>query len=295
MSSQLFLILLSIGACSASKTTKQDTTTFPYTVNVPTQTISLAADLKEISGLSLSADGEQLLAINDEKGILFMLNKTTGNIEQQVVFHDDGDYESLEVVDNTIYIGKGKGSIYAINDIKEPLKNKQKYDTGLGKEADIEGMAYDKAQNQLILTCKGVTSDPYKRSIYGFDLATKKLTTAPLFDISLTQVQDFLKKTNADQDDFDKYFETVPSEFHFGPSGIAVHPITGEWYVISSVGKVLMVVSRKGEILNMIKLDKKIHPQPEGITFETDGTLYISDEGKNEAIPKIHRFIYNKQ
>jgi DNA-binding beta-propeller fold protein YncE len=154
-------------------------------------------------------------------------------------------------------------------------------------------MAYDKAQNQLILTCKGATSDPFKRSFYGFDLTTKKCSEVPLFDISLTQVQDFLKKTNANQDDFDKYLDAAPSEFHFGPSGIAVHPITGEWYIVSSVGKVLMVVSRKGDILNMIKLDKKIHPQPEGITFDSDGTLYISDEGKNEAIPQIHRFVWN--
>ncbi len=277
-----------------TKSIKKDTTDFPYHVNEPTQTMMLGTELKEISGLSLSANGEQLITVNDEKGILFFLNKSTGNIEQQVVFHDDGDYESLEVVDNTIYICKSKGVIYAIKDIKDPTKNQERYDTGLGKDADIEGMAYDKTQNQLLLTCKGITSDPLQRAIYGFDLTTKKCSPQPLFNISLTQVQDFLKKTNADQNTFDKYFETTPSEFHFGPSGIAVHPFTQEWYMVSSVGKVLMVVSRKGEILNIIKLDKKIHAQPEGITFDKNGTLYISNEGKNEKIPMIHRFEYNK-
>jgi uncharacterized protein YjiK len=277
-----------------TKAIKKDTTDFPYRVNEPTQTMSLGTELKEISGLSLSANGEQLMTVNDEKGILFFLNKSTAAIEQQIIFHEDGDYESLEVVDNTIYICKSKGVIYAIKDLKNPVTSQERYDTGLGKDADIEGMAYDKAQNQLILTCKGLTSDPMKRAIYGFDLATKKCTAQPLFDISLTQVQDFLKKTNADQNAFDKYLEVAPSEFHFGPSGIAVHPQTGEWYVVSSVGKILLVISRKGEILNMIKLDKKIHPQPEGITFDKDGTLYISNEGKKEAIPNIHRFEYNK-
>ena len=43
----------------------------------------------------------------------------------------------------------------------------------------------------------------------------------------------------------------------------------------------------------MIKLKKKIHEQPEGIVFAQDGTMYISNEGK-EGKGKIYKFAYNE-
>ena len=42
----------------------------------------------------------------------------------------------------------------------------------------------------------------------------------------------------------------------------------------------LLIINQAGEIQHMVKLSKKIHRQPEGITFAKDGTLYISNEGK---------------
>lgn len=67
------------------------------------------------------------------------------------------------------------------------------------------------------------------------------------------------------------------------PSGIAVHPVTGEFYIISAVGNILMVVNRNNEIVHLEKLIPKLYKQPEGICFSPDGkTLYISNEGKQK-------------
>ena len=44
----------------------------------------------------------------------------------------------------------------------------------------------------------------------------------------------------------------------------------------------MMVFSRDNRMLAMIKLRSKYYPQPEGICFGADGTLYISNEGDDE-------------
>ncbi|MEZ4981635.1 MAG: SdiA-regulated domain-containing protein [Saprospiraceae bacterium] len=77
------------------------------------------------------------------------------------------------------------------------------------------------------------------------------------------------------------------------PSAIAQHPITEEFYILSSVGKLLMVLSAEGEINYIEKLDKKILPQPEGICFEKNGTMWISSEGKKSGNGTVLKYNLN--
>ncbi len=294
MFQNLFILILVISACATKKQMTSSINPLPYQLNEPTQTMVMPVALKEISGLGFSGDGSQLVAIQDEQGIIFYLNKKTGNIERQVTFKDPGDYEDLQTVRDTTYVLKSKGVLYATSAIQNPTPTVDRYDLGLGKDADLEGLGYDKAHNQLFIACKGVTENAFERSVYGFSLTTKKRSEKPLFTISLSQIQDFVSTNLKGQSGFDKYFDATATEFHFGPSAIAVHPLTGELYMLSSVGKLLLVLSPEGKILNIEKLDKKIHVQPEGILFEADGTLYISNEGKKEQDGIIYRFDYKK-
>jgi uncharacterized protein YjiK len=75
----------------------------------------------------------------------------------------------------------------------------------------------------------------------------------------------------------------------FSPSGIAIHPNTELVYILSSVGKLLVILTPNGSIHHIEKLNKEIHKQPEGICFEKDGTLWISTEGKG-GTAKIFEF-----
>jgi len=54
-----------------------------------------------------------------------------------------------------------------------------------------------------------------------------------------------------------------------------------------------MIVSPKGEIIHIEKFKKKMHPQPEGICFEKDGTMWVSNEGKDGA-PTLLRYEYKR-
>ena len=86
-----------------------------------------------------------------------------------------------------------------------------------------------------------------------------------------------------------EYFNPGKGNSSFQPSGIEVHPKTGHIYVLAHVGKLLVVLNRRGKILHIAKLKSKHLDQPEGITFAPDGTMYISSEaagGKTQA-PRI--------
>jgi uncharacterized protein YjiK len=287
-----FLVILS---CQNTVSIANGDPNIPYSLNKPAKTYTVQQPiLQEISGLTFSSNHKSLITLQDEAGILFWLNRDNGAIEKQITFKvDGGDFEDLATVGETIYVLRSKGVISAIENTEDEknLKVTVFDKTPLQKTADTEGLCYDEKNNRLLITCKGATGDPFSRAIWSFDLKTKQYATTPVFEISLKQIQAYLNTQNVDKEEFKKFFEPTETEFNFGPSAIAIHPKTGDYYILSSVGKILLLTDTSGKIKGIEKLQKKIHAQPEGIIFDTDATFYISNEGKKEETPKIHVFL----
>ena len=89
-----------------------------------------------------------------------------------------------------------------------------------------------------------------------------------------------------------KDFKKIADEkFNFYPSAIGVHPITGDIYVLSTKDtKGLARFSHDGKLKDFQWIDKGLMPQPEGLCFSPDGTLFISSEGKHGKPAQILRF-----
>ncbi len=282
----------------ASKKTMTPSFDFAYDLKQPDLSFDLDQDLQEISGLTLSQDSQQICAIQDEDGFLFFINKETGKIEEKIKFHKKGDYEGLTMVGASVYVVKSTGTLYEVTELTAKQPKLEKYKSFINKSYEVEGLCHDAKNNRLLMACKAKAGegDRFKltRAIYSFDLTKKEVALEPSFLVSLTQIQDFLKGSDAVKElhRFDDFFDKNPREIPFCPSAVAIHPTTGNVYVLSSVNKILMILAPNSKILHMVKLDKKIHKQPEGITFEADGTLYISNEGKG-GTPRLHRFAYN--
>ncbi len=267
---------------------------FPYDLNKPVESFKLSGKLVEISGLSLSSDGEFILAHNDEQGKIFYLKKKNGKIEDDFKFYKNGDYEGIEMVGDKIYVTRNNGTIYEVSDLESDKPKTKDFKTDLSAANDVEGLGFDSKNNRLLLACKGKAGDgkEYKRTraIYGCDLNTKKLIERPVYLINRNAIQSFIQ-TNSDR--LEKFLEALIPEqaaSAFAPSGIAIHPKTGNIYILSSVGKLLVVLNPNGQIIHIQELDKSIHKQPEGIAFEQDGTLWISSEGKGSS-GKLFKFV----
>jgi len=262
----------------------------PYSLKDPMVKYELDHDLQEISGLSLSPDRKSLFAIQDEKGKIFQLDKASGEILKKVKFHKDGDYEGIEVVGDRIFVVKSNGKLYEIRNFDSSDQELIKHEFFLEKKNDIEGLGYDPLQNRLLIACKGwpATGESFKEAkgkkvIYAFDLETNEMPFDPVYTIKLADIQQYLGKSMLENktENLMDFFEGTEGSLTFNPSAIAVHPVSGNLYITSSAGKILMVLDRNGRLLHLEKMKKKIHRQPEGLVFDRDGTLYISNEGKD--------------
>lgn len=256
---------------------------FPYQFMAPDAVFTLDKELEEISGLSISSDGKYLLAVQDEEGIIYFLDKHDGSIIRKIPFWNDGDYEGIEMVGDDIYVIKSTGTVYWISEIQgeEPITEKFNYD--LNKDNDVEGLGYDPIGNRLLLACKAHPDDRKDtRGIYSFRLADKQLEQKAAYTITLAAVHDYLDK-HPDIPRFEKvksFFDE--DELDFSPSALAVHPVSGDLYLLSSKGKMIIVMNRSGEVVYIQKLQKEEHPQPEGLCFDHAGNLYISNEGQGK-------------
>lgn len=314
----VFIFIFSLLACSRGKTNAstveknvkgtmakfEDSTkvtvhnNFPYDLENPIDEIILPNKLKEISGLGIDSTGQYLYAVQDEEGDLFIIDRKTGEIKDQIKFHKEGDYEGIEFIKDRAFIVKSTGTIYEIHDIGKPTQKRTKHKFEFSKSSDVEGLGYDPIANSLLVSCKGKAlkgeEAKLKKGIYEIDLSTMMMDSLPRYTVSLEAVQHFLD-THKSLEYFDKLIKLFKpdEEFIFGPSGIAVHPITGEIYITSAVGNVLIVLDRDNQIKHLQKLRKKIHEQPEGIVFDAKGNMYISNEGKKEK-GKIFLFAYLK-
>lgn len=266
-----------------------------YNFDSPILIGELPAELDEISGLSMAPGNRgELLVVQDEAGKVFRINTQTGGLLWSTTFWKDGDYEGVEAVGNDIWVVKNTGTLYQISNPGQVNQKVEKFNTVLTSDNDVEGLTYDPTKNRLLLACKKDAKDDGNdkdgRYIFAFDLATKTLGENPAFAIEREAVERFLTscpKTKK-HDKLCSFF-VKKDEFDLSPSAIAIHPITGQLFITSSVGKVMMVLNPNGQIAYLHKLDKGFFPQPEGLAFEADGTLFISTEKKKDQPARVYR------
>ncbi len=272
---------------------------FPYTLEKPDEVFELPDKLIEISGLSLSVQPQQLAAIQDEDGTVFLIDKISGEKVEEIPFGEPGDYEGIEIVGKDMYIVKSSGKIYKIKDAGQESAIVTKHKTPLNKEFNVEGLSYDSKSNALLLACKGQPSvldkeTEFARAIYAFHLESMTFDNTPVMILDRQDILTYfethplLVKTKKDG----STEELAPEKVECHPSAIAIHPLDGNYYICSSKGKTLFVISPEGKILHIEKLSKKVHPQPEGIVFDQYNTLYISSEGDEKKKARICRFNY---
>ncbi len=290
----IFISFIMIQTCgNQPNTTKVDTEShsFPYDLSNPSETFNLDVALREISGLTISPNSSQLACLQDESGQLFYLDKKTGKATPSVIFQNSGDFEGIEFVKDTLWATTSKGKLFKIWNLNKTPFDVQIFKIESIKNANIEGLGYDALNHRLLLAAKGDKNDGVSlRTVWAFDLQNQTPSVQKAFDVQLIGFQSFLKnKTDKAYEKLTKDYVEKPtsSGFEFGPSGIAVHPLNGHIYIVSAINRTLVVLSAEGKVLEMVKLDKTLFPQPEGLCFDTDGTMYISNEAKDNPTSNL--------
>lgn len=273
----LLLICLTIFAFSSNSKPSKTEINRNYQID---QQWELPKILEEISGIAW-LQGNRLACIQDEDGKIFIYNLNDSKIEKEIEFSGSGDYEDIVVNGNTAYVLRSDGKLFEVKNFLENPKVNE-FETFKNDDRNVEGLAFDKQNNRLLLGVKEEDSKdkPYK-GIYEFSLASKKFNSTPVFKVNLK----------------DPIFEEVEEhKLHkkMQPSAIAISPTNGKMYILDGANPKLVIAYKDGKSNKLYSLDKEDFYQPEGIAFSPNGELYISNEGKKKKAAILKVILKNK-
>ena len=224
-----------------------------------------------------------LFCHNDESGVIYQIDTNSGKILkafQLGTWGLEADFEDMAIVGDKFFLITSSGMLYEFHEGSNLEKVKfQEINLGFSSNYEIEGLCYDPESKSLLVACKNYGGKNYKgmRTVYSFSLETRTLNKTPRFLISLKELKNKFGIT--------KFF----------PSAISREPKTGNFFVLSSKGKPAIIeLDSSGTILSGRILEKKRHPQPEGLAFNKNSDMLISDEAAdNSATITIYK--YNKK
>ncbi len=244
----------------------------PYVYKLP-------IELDEISGVAFYPKDTSILAINDERGWLYKIYPEKPGLIQKWKFADGADFEDLLLLDSVFYVLKSNGNILGFKFISTDSLFLNEYSFPATKGNEFEIIYYDPFIRKIILICKDCESDKKKAlSTYSFDPYTSQYSDSS-FSIDVKRIAGMIHEKS----------------IKFKPSAAAIHPITHELYIISSVNKLLVVADRNGTTEKVYKLSRTDFKQPEGLTFTPAGDMIVSNEAAEIGVANIMIFRYNKR
>lgn len=270
----LFVVLFHIG-CSPEPATIHESPP-GYNLNQPS-VLKLPSALDEISGIVYYPKDKSVLAINDEVGWLYKIYLKEDPDIQKWKYSNGADFEDLVLVDSVFYVLESNGNIIKFKFIRPDSVARQEFifpSTGSG---EFEILYHYPQKNKLIMLCKDCEIDD-KNSLtaFSFDLDSMKYAPSPEFVIDIRKIEDLLDE----------------KKLRFKPSAAAIHPLTNELYIISSINKVIVISDLNGVPKKVFKISPKLYKQPEGLTFTSKGDLIISNESADIGAANILFFKY---
>lgn len=267
-----------------------------YNFSKPDSYYILPDTLHEISGLTDIDDG-RIGCVQDEKGMVFVYNLYQSRIESRHTFYLDGDYEGITLVKDDMYVLRSNGTLFCIRNFFGDTQKVDSFQTNI-QNINNEGLCYHAKRKTLLIASKSrINRQPEqkdKRYIYEFDIKTNKTMDEPFLVLDVNDIEVEMSKRNISLGERQKKTgESIDKRLKFMPSSIAVHPVNGYYYIISAVDFLMIAVDDKGEIKDMVKFDEALFPKPEGLTFFTNGDMFISNEGKDKK-PNLLRFNYSR-
>ena len=268
---------LALFAYSCTNEAAKEQTIKNYNLGKP-EKFFMPESLLEISGITFyKGKKDTIYAIQDEQGRLFRL--AWGEKKQyNAKFGKQGDYEDLAIINDRVWILKSNGSLFSFpfaDAIYEEVDSVIEWKDVVPKD-EYEGIYGDEATDNLYILCKNCDSDDAKNFITGYIIhAGDSVYQTGSFKIDVNDIKSFTGKVKRG----------------FRPSALAKNPVTSDWYMISSVNKLLVVADNNWKIKEVAQLNGNIFNQPEGLAFDADGDLYVSNEGDDLTQGNILRFV----
>ncbi|WP_419212069.1 SdiA-regulated domain-containing protein [Maribacter sp. X9] len=260
------LVVAIIVAFTVQKVQPKHTPSTHYAIN---KTWELPKVLNEISGIAWLKDGT-IACVQDEDGIIFIYDLQQNKIVEEIEFAGSGDYEGITVHNDDAYVLRSDGTIYQVLNFRTKNRKVQTFKTEFSEENNMESLTLNPKTQSLIIAPKDRDMQDDFKGLYQILIDSKKMSASPSVKINMNDgaFKNYKHK---------KVYKT------FSPSDVAIHPKTGEYYVLEGKNPKLVILNADGTIKTVHELHKDTFAQPEGITFSPDGTLYISNEAGDDV------------
>jgi uncharacterized protein YjiK len=238
----------------------------------PAEEWTLPGGLAEVSGLAVGPGG-LLLAHGDEIGRVLELDPKSGKVPRRITLKGEpkDDFEGIAASGDSIALMTSNGRIYFFRPGKDEERvSYTTIETGLGKYCELEGLAWDTRNKQLLIPCKDGRTPATMGGliIFRWSLAAGASQPKPIA-VSPEAVA-----------------QTVGIA-RIRPTSVEIDPVTGTLVVLSSRPLVLIALQPNGRIVGVSQLRDKDNPRPEGLTLTRDA-LYIGNEavGKHATVAR---------
>ncbi|MEO7265608.1 MAG: hypothetical protein ABIW38_11875, partial [Ferruginibacter sp.] len=226
--------------------------------------LELPTELDEISGIAYYPKDTSVFAIIDEDGVLFKIPLKNPHAFRQWKFDKKRDFEDIVLVDSTFYVLVSNGDIETINFRNDSLQAiKTNFSDEKKNVTEFETLYKLPDSNLLVMMCKSCDQDD-KKSISRISYTYNKDSLGTYNMYKVLNVQSVLEKLGVDK--------------HLKPSAGAINPVNGDFYLVSSIQKLIAIFAPDGTFKELYKLDPVLYKQPEGIAFTPEGDLIISNE-----------------
>lgn len=241
---------------------------------------NMPESLLEISGIAFyKGKADTVYSIQDEEGSVFR-QKWGVKHQKNVSFASKGDYEDIAIFNEKVFVLKSNGHLYSFP-FSETVKEKAehvKVSKKLVPKGEYESLYADPETQKVYVLCKSCPVDKKKKTSTGYvlnyDLKLDSLIPESTFHIDLEQIKKLNPKLKAS----------------LSPSALTKNPKTKEWYILASANKLLVIADENWKVKQVHRLNSSIYNQPEGIAFDNDMNLYISNEGDELTNGNILKF-----
>jgi uncharacterized protein YjiK len=222
--------------------------------------------LREISGLAATPDG-RVFAHGDERAVIVELDVRRERVTKTFTMGRQGargDFEGLAVADGRFWLVTSDGILYESGEGANGTHvSFRMYDSGVGTQCEVEGLAYDPVAAALLLACK----EPRVRALRGMvAVFTWSIPRRTLVSRTGLRVRaDVLARSAG------------VSTFH--PSSLERDATTGHWLLVAARERAVVEITPDGRVVAGAALARRSHRQPESIAIASDRTLLIGDEG----------------
>jgi uncharacterized protein YjiK len=264
--------------CNSCMQQEQASTVPGYDFSKP-EILKMPAGLNEISGIAFNAGKpDTIYAIQDEEARLFYFSPGEVSL-QNSKFGKKGDYEDLAICNGNVVVLRSDGTLFTFPlsaAYDGEVEQVQEFKDILPRE-EYEGLYADETTNELFVLCKTCSADNGKQ------------VTVQVLQLNDSNQVILKRNFGIDTKQIAAQQEKKKNAFH--PSALAKNKVSNEWFILSSVNKSLVILDTQWKVTNTISLDPKLFPQPEGIAFDRDNNLYISNERGNFAAATVLKFL----